>query len=175
MTKFKLFLTLSVIFLFGIISTSKAQEGSTDPADTLLATVTKMNSDISFLKRLKITGYMQPQYQHIDSAGAPSYAGGDFGTAASPYQSRVTMRRARFKFTYDYDIFRFLLNVDVTEKTLAMRETYIRVTDPWLKMFSLSAGCLQIPFGYELTYSSSERETPERARYIRFYFRQNAI
>jgi hypothetical protein len=37
-------------------------------------------------------------------------------------------------------------------------------------MFSVTAGLLQVQFGFELTQSSSERETPERARYNQTLF-----
>lgn len=167
--KSKIYLLILCAFLtFG----ATAQESPEQPIDTLTRYVAGIGSDLSVLKRLKITGYIQPQWQHIDSAGAPSYAGGDFvaSDGKSPISNRFMMRRGRFKFTYDYENVRFLMNVDVTEKGVFMRETYVKVTDPWLKMFSLSAGCLQVPFGYEVTYSSSERETPERARYNQILF-----
>jgi len=122
------------------------------------------------MKRLKITGYLQPQFQYIDSAGAPSVAGGDFSNGSGIYYSRFMMRRGRFKFTYDNENVRLMINTDVTEKGLYMRETYVKVTDTWKKMFSLTAGLLQTQFGFEVTQSSSERETPERARYNQTLF-----
>ena len=80
------------------------------------------------------------------------------------------MRRGRFKFTYDYENVQLMINTDATEKGLAMRETFVKVTDPWLNMFSLTAGLLQVQFGFEVTQSSSVRETPERARYNQILF-----
>ncbi|MES2140980.1 MAG: hypothetical protein V4511_14835 [Bacteroidota bacterium] len=148
----------------------KAQEIVENPLDTLTRYVQSMSDDISKMKRLKITGYLQPQYQYIDSAGAPSFAGGDFTNGTNKYYSRFTMRRGRFKFTYTYENVEMMLNTDATEKGLNMRETYIKITDPWKNMFSLTAGLLQDQFGFELTQSSSERETPERARYNQILF-----
>lgn len=148
----------------------KAQETIENPIDTLTRFVQNMSDDVSKMKRLKITGYIQPQYQYIDSAGAPSFAGGDFTNGTNKYYSRFTMRRGRFKFTYTYENVEMMINTDATEKGLNMRETYIKVTDPWKNMFSLSAGLLQDQFGFELTQSSSDRETPERARYNQILF-----
>ncbi len=148
----------------------KAQEITENPLDTLARYVQNISDDVSKMKRLKITGYIQPQYQYIDSAGAPSFAGGDFINGTSKYYSRFTMRRGRFKFTYSFENVEMVLNTDATEKGLSMRETYLKVTDPWLNMFSLSAGLLQDQFGFELTQSSSVRETPERARYNQILF-----
>ncbi len=147
-----------------------AQEVPENPLDTLARSLQNMADDLNKIKRLKITGYIQPQYQYIDSAGAPSVAGGDFINGTSKYYSRVMMRRGRFKFTYDYQNVRVMINTDVTEKGLFMRETYVKVTDKWLKIFSVSAGLLQDQFGFELTQSSSDRETPERARYNQTLF-----
>lgn len=148
----------------------KAQEIIENPLDTLTRYAQSMSDDISKMKRLKITGYLQPQYQYIDSAGAPSFAGGDFTNGTNKYYSRFTMRRGRFKFTYTYENVEMMLNTDATEKGLNMRETYIKITDPWKNMFSITAGLLQDQFGFEVTQSSSERETPERARYNQTLF-----
>jgi phosphate-selective porin len=147
-----------------------AQEREDNSLDTLTRVVQNITDDLSKIKRLKITGYMQPQWQYIDSAGAPSFAGGDFSNTGNPYYSRFTMRRGRFKFTYNYKNVEFMLNTDATEKGLAMRETFVKITDTWVGMFSLTAGLLQDQFGFELTQSSSVRETPERARYNQTLF-----
>ncbi len=140
------------------------------PIDTLTRAVASLMDDNMKAKRLKITGYVQPQYQYIDSAGAQSFAGGDFKNGTSNYFSRFTMRRGRFKFTYNYNNVMLMVNIDATEKTLAMRETYAKITDSKWNMFSLTAGLLQAQFGYELNQSSSERETPERARFNQILF-----
>lgn len=152
------------------VNNVNAQEREDSSLDTLTRVVQTITDDLSKIKRLKITGYMQPQWQYIDSAGAPSFAGGDFSNAGTPYYSRFTMRRGRFKFTYNYKNAEFLLNTDATEKGLAMRETFIKITDTWVGMFSITAGLLQDQFGFEVTQSSSVRETPERARYNQTLF-----
>ncbi len=162
------FLICSGLILVSL--TAVAQENTIDPIDTLAKNVQNINDELHKIKRLKITGYIQPQWQYIDSAGAPSFAGGDFINGTGKYYSRFTMRRGRFKFTYDYENVQLMINTDATEKGLAMRETFVKVTDPWLNMFSLTAGLLQVQFGFEVTQSSSVRETPERARYNQILF-----
>lgn len=163
-------LTTILASLMLITPTLRSQEDTESPHDTLARTVQNIVDDLNKMKRLKITGYIQPQWQYIDSAGAPSVAGGDFTNGTNKYYSRFMMRRGRFKFTYDFQNVRYMVNTDITEKGLAMRETYIKITDPWAKMFSITAGLLQDQFGFELTQSSSERETPERARYNQTLF-----
>ena len=147
-----------------------AQEETVNPLDTLAKSIQNINDELKVMKRLKITGYVQPQWQYIDSAGAPSFAGGDFTNGTGKYYSRFTMRRGRFKFTYDFENVQLMVNTDATEKGLAMRETFVKVTDPWTRMFSLTVGLLQVQFGFEVTQSSSVRETPERARYNQILF-----
>ncbi len=171
----KLNFSLLIIALFLTMSI-KSQEVEEAPLDTLARSVRGILDEMGKMKRLKITGYVQPQYQYCDSAGAPSFAGGDFatynsaGAVTSTYYSRFMMRRGRIKTTYTYENVMLMVNVDFTEKAAAMRETYAKITDPWLNMFSLTAGLLQTQFGFELTQSSSERETPERARYNQTLF-----
>lgn len=168
-TKRDVFLTCAGIGL--MLSTAMdAQEETANPLDTLARTVQGIQDELKVAKRLKITGYVQPQWQYIDSAGAPSFAGGDFTNGSAKYYSRFTMRRGRFKFTYDFENVQLMVNTDATEKGLAMRETFAKVTDPWTHMFSLTAGLLQVQFGFEVTQSSSARETPERARYNQVLF-----
>ncbi|CAN5878225.1 porin [soil metagenome] len=168
--KRNILLTTIAAFSLTCSVTLKAQEVPETPFDTLARNVQSLADDLNKMKRLKITGYIQPQWQYIDSAGAPSVAGGDFANGTSPYYSRFTMRRGRFKFTYDFENVKLVINTDVTEKGLGMRETYLKITDPKYKMFSITMGLLQDQFGFELTQSSSDRETPERARYNQSLF-----
>ncbi len=162
---------ISLLFLALVANQAKSQETQEAPLDTLTRYVANIGDDISKMKRLKITGYVQPQFQYIDSAGAQSFAGGDFGNGgATKYYDRFTMRRGRFKFTYTYNNIMLMVNIDARETGLNMRETYAKITDPWKNMFSLTAGLLQTQFGFELTQSSGDRETPERARYNQILF-----
>jgi hypothetical protein len=147
-----------------------AQEVQESPLDTLTRSVQNLTDEINKMKRLRISGYIQPQYQYIDSAGAPSVAGGDFVNGSNKYFSRFMMRRGRVKFTYEHKNVTFVLQPDMTEKGLFMRETYITIRDPWANVAALTAGCLQVPFGWELGYSSQLRETPERARMMQVLF-----
>lgn len=163
----KIFSLLALLTLTPIL---KSQEQQENPIDTLTRFVSNLSDDISKMKRLKITGYVQPQFQYIDSAGAPSVAGGDFSNGTNNYYSRFTMRRGRIKTTYTHENALLMVNVDITERGLFMRETYAKITDPWTNMFSLTMGLLQTQFGFEVTQSSAERETPERARYNQTLF-----
>ena len=70
----------------------------TESADTLTSTVSGMRSELDVLKRIKIGGYIQTQFQYGDSTGAGTYAGGSF---AQGIDKRFNVRRGRIKIQYD--------------------------------------------------------------------------
>ncbi len=98
--------------------------------------------------KLKISGYAQIQYRYIQG---------------NEPDSRFMIRRGRIKFTYEFNHVTLVVNPDFTERKFSLRDTYIEFREPWLNVFSVSLGVLSLPFGYEVKYSSSNRESPERA------------
>ena len=138
-----------------------------DPIDTLNSAIANLASLIDKSNRLKFTGYLQPQFQWTEAEGAESFSGGNF----APFQdNRFMMRRGRIKFTYEFGLALFMLNTDWTEKGVNIRETYVRITDPWIQHFQLTLGMRQYLFGHDVNYSSGDRETPERARMFQILF-----
>jgi hypothetical protein len=158
------FLMLST---FLIAFASKAQEVELSPMDTLANAVSKLQSDLNTLKKIKVSGYIQTQWQYIDSSGAKTVAGGDFKPNVN---NRFMVRRGRVKFSYEPGMTQYVLQFDVTEKGLTIKDAYVKITEPWLKAFSLTAGMQNRPFGYEIPYSSSMRESPERGRMSQIIF-----
>jgi hypothetical protein len=116
---------------------------------------------------LKISGYFQPQFQIAESKGIKSYSGGDFEENVS---NRFMLRRARIRFDYVHFtdegqpqaqvVFQF----DGTERGVFIRDFWGRFYENKWQLLSITAGMFARPFGYELNYSSSDRETPERGR-----------
>lgn len=159
-----------ILMLISVNNSIISQTIDSSQNDSLALKISKISNEINTLKKLKISGYLQTQFQYCETAGAQSFAGGDFISGTSKLNSRFMIRRGRIKFTYQDENFLFSLQPDVNEKGITMRETYVRVYDPWLKIASITAGLLQVPFGFELTQSSSVRETPERARYNQILF-----
>ena len=141
----------------------------TEPSrpDTVYPILEKLQSDVSLLSRLKITGYIQSQFQKADTAGIESFAGGNFPAGID---NRFAVRRGRLKFTYDYAFSQYVLQVEVTEKGVVIKDAYVSFTDPWLNCFAVTAGVMDRPFGYEISYSSSSRESPERTRMYQTLF-----
>ena len=125
----------------------------------------------TFLKRMEnlhFSGYIQPQYQVAGSKGADSYEGGSFSDSAA---NRFMIRRARIRMDYllpsknrRNPLAMFAFQFDVTERGVVARDVFLRLFEPASQRFSIAAGLLARPFGFEVNLSSSFRETPERGR-----------
>src|SRR6185295_4817545 len=121
-----------------------------------------------FIKRfenLRISGYMQPQFQVAQEDGATSFEGGNFAQFS---RSRFMLRRARLKIEYlllspqKFPAALFVFQIDATERGVIVRDMFIRVYETKKNLFSMTAGFLARPFGYEVNLGSSYRESPER-------------
>jgi phosphate-selective porin len=124
-------------------------------------------SIVDALKKIKISGYIQTQFQSADVDGIGSFSGGNFGAGI---HNRLMVRRGRLKVTYDNDLTNYVLQIDVTERGFSLRDASILFTEPWMKTFALKAGVFNRPFGFEIDYSSSNRESPERSRLFQTLF-----
>jgi hypothetical protein len=130
-------------------------------------TLLEMKSTLDALKKIKLSGYIQAQFQSAKIDGAKSFAGGDF---SSTLHNRFLLRRGRLKVNYDNDLTQYVVQIDITQGGLATKDAYVSVKEPWLKAFSLTGGIFDRPFGFEISYSSSSRETPERTRLFQTLF-----
>jgi phosphate-selective porin len=126
---------------------------------------------VDALGEVKLSGYIQVQAQHlitdsdrtVASAPVASFAGGDFGPGIS---DRLMVRRAYLKATYKTGISQYVVNLEATEGSLAVKDLYVAIADPWMNAVTLTAGLFDVPFGFEVPFSSASRESPERARVI---------
>jgi hypothetical protein len=178
----KAIVKITAILLLNVLSNgSFAQiiempETLEDKIDTLYSRTEALMSDMDYIKKLKFSGYVQAQYQLADTAGAKgnSYAGGAFDANVN---NRFLLRRSRIKMSYDNNdefgntITQLVMQMDLfSSGTAVIRDFYGKFTDPWTRWFGIKAGAMDKPFGYELTYSSGTRETPERGRMSQLLF-----
>ncbi len=158
--------------LFFIVSVSAAQT-KLDTLSTDVADLKKKATALEWLKKFNLSAYVQMQYQHADTVGIKSYAGGDF-----PAQSkdRFRIRRGRIKLEFEHKGNKGVVNyyataqINFSETGVNFIEAYGRITDPWLNTFSVTGGMMNRPFGYEVAFSSRNRETPERMRLNQILF-----
>ncbi|HEX2628944.1 MAG TPA: porin, partial [Chitinophagaceae bacterium] len=116
---------------------------------------------------IRISGYMQPQFQAAQAKGLKNFSGGDFPANSS---NRFMLRRGRVRFDYIHfakqkgPSVQFVFQFDGTERGVAIRDFWGRILENKYGVFALSVGMFARPFSYELNLSSSDRESPERGR-----------
>lgn len=120
--------------------------------------------------KLKVSGYIQAQFQYGEKDASLS-VGADNEDRDRAF-NRIGVRRGRVKLTYEERLLSGVFQVDLTEKGLSLKDAYVNVKDPWWCTNELRAGVFDRPFGYEITYSSGRRESPERSVVFRTLFPQ---
>ena len=120
------------------------------------------------LSKFKASAYIQGQYQYGEEDA--SLKVGDKNENADAGFNRIGIRRGRIKFEYNDGIGTGAVQIEVNDKGVSYRDLYIGVKDPWTKRSSLTVGVFNRPFGYEIPYSTSNLESPERATIIQDFF-----
>ena len=117
---------------------------------------------------IRLSGYIQPQFQIAESKGAKGFAGGDF---ASNSNNRFMLRRARVRFDYvnfpkagKGPSLQFVFQIDATERGVNVRDVWGRFFENKYQLFAFTTGLFARPFSYELNLGSGDRESPERGR-----------
>lgn len=155
-------ITFSLIFV--LLLKTNAQEVTTDEKLTELTDqvnginerLTIGEGEIAKLSKIKISGYVQGQYQNFESPSLQS--------TSNNYWS---IRRARFKLVYEAtDGVKLVLQPDFVPGAFSIREAYAVLNDRWTKSFSFWAGKFNRP-NYEVEYSSSQLDVLERPLVIR--------
>jgi hypothetical protein len=157
---FKLFLLMFVALFVTGRAYSQSNEELKETVDELKDKLNGIDerlltaeSDLAKLRSIKISGYLQAQFEKYESNVYP--------------KSTFYLRRVRIKTTYEAaDGIKFVVQPDFVVNAVTLKDAYVVVNDPWTKIFSLWAGQFNRP-NYEVEYSSSQRETPERSRMIR--------
>lgn len=154
-----------IIFSLSIIET-KAQF-LMDMVDTTKELGKGMLGMYKKFDHIRISGYMQPQFQVAETKGAKCFNGGDFRVEVN---NRFMLRRGRIKFEYakfneaNKPTVNFCFQFDGTERGVFIRDFWGRYFENKWNLFSITTGMFARPFGYEVNLSSSDRESPERGR-----------
>lgn len=136
-------LTLILLYPLLVFSQSNNAPSSYDPHD------------------IRITGYLQTQFQQAQSGGISSFSGGDF---AENSDNRFIIRRGRLKIDRVDKYSSIVFQIDATQNGVNLMDGFIQLHQPDYKQLRLTAGLFNRPFGYSIVYSSGYRDFPERAR-----------
>lgn len=126
----------------------------------------ELKQKVDLLSRLKISGYLHAQYVHDDSSSD------ELTGTGTRNRDQFSVRRGRLKLTYQVlPTARLVVAPDFSSSGVTLKDGYVELTEPWTSWKnSLIAGQFNWPFGFEIGYSSSNREMPERSRVVRALF-----
>jgi hypothetical protein len=152
-------------------ATKEEVEEVKDALEGVKSSFVEYQGYVDALRKIKITGYVQPQFRYTDLINTP-YKIGDFSGGAFPANTKnlFQIRRGRLKFNYDNTLTQFVIQIDAIQTGFTTKDVYLSVIEPWTKSVGFQMGIFDRPFGYEISYSSSNRETPERSRLYQTLF-----
>ena len=165
-------LVIAAMGLFISTTTFSQETEKVDTLDQLHQRVTQVEDDLVPMKKLKISGYFQPQWQssQIDVNGGTTR---DMKVGSAKNASdgtsdfnRYGIRRGRLKATYEDQGCVGVAELEITDAKVQVKNLNGSALDPWIGFVTLKAGVFDRPFGYELSYSSSKLESPERSRVV---------
>lgn len=135
---------------------------------SLEESVTAQEQATAKSKKLKISGYVQGSFQYGEEL-ASLKVGAKNDDAESSF-NRWGIRRGRVKLKYSDKWGGAVFQIDLTEKGLGVKNVYMDLKSPFGDASLLRAGIFDRPFGNEIGYSSSRRESPERSLMVQTLF-----
>lgn len=128
--------------------------------------LTELKNVVEALSKLKISGYVQGQYVE-DESSVDELSG-----SSTRNRDQFSVRRGRLKLVYTATrTSRVTVAIDAASSGVTLKDAFIDVTEPWTQWKNtVTAGQFNWPFGFEIGYSSSDRELPERSRVVRALF-----
>lgn len=126
---------------------------------------TILEGDVEKLKQIKISGYMQAEWQHYDQK---SSLGGK-ALYSDSRKNLFTIRRGRLKVQHKTGIMKSVLQADFTERGVELKDAYAELELLPEGEFLIDVGVFNRP-NYEVELSSSVRESPERSQVIRAFY-----
>ncbi len=162
-------LLLAGLSLMTLTAKAQMEEPQKDTITILQEQIDANAGKIKKLEKLKVSGYIQGQAEFAQpKMGTKTGANGgkynaDIDGKDADWYTRYGVRRGRIKFQYSEKLAKGVFQLDITDKGLGFKDAYMEINEPFLKVFKLKAGIFDRPFGDEISYSSSKRESPERS------------
>jgi len=134
-----------------------------DRLDGISENMATLNSDVSILKWVKVSGYLQARYEYNDSSQNGIAGGNDVSKSLNA--NNFYIRRGRLKFTVQPgSSSKYVIYFDASKNSVSLKEAYVELYKTISSHnFTLTFGQFNCPFGYEIEYSSSKRDFPERS------------
>jgi len=128
------------IFSLAVILTSTVvfaqhQKEELTPLNKLEQQTQALEYAVSNLQKLKVSGYIQAQYQWGEEA-ASLKVGSRNENPKEPF-NRMGVRRGRVKFAYEEGLTSSVFQIDMTEKGIGFKDVYLQIKDPWVGTISL--------------------------------------
>lgn len=162
--------------------------------DALNEQLSPMQEQVDRMTKLKISGYMQVQFEMYNYQDVPvvTPASGTTPAKTTYYQLKpnssetniplstnpvdinnsFNIRRARIKFTYQpLEGVIFVLQPNFSFSAVTLKDAYVQLNDPWINSFQLWIGQFNRP-DYEVEFSSRDRILLERTRMSGILFPQ---
>jgi hypothetical protein len=164
----KLFLVLFFSILLISVYSKPQQINSIEDAANIFGSkgiapdkkVSIYKPDTSTNQKLKITGYIQTQFEAYQR---------DLVKPNNPFNT-FYIKRARIKFTFEaLDGVKFVLQPDFSSITPSLKDAYAELSSPKIRNISLLAGRFRRP-NYESENLSNEKEILERPRVLKNIF-----
>jgi hypothetical protein len=144
--------------------------------DALNEQLSPMQEQVDKMAKLRISGYMQVQYEMYDFQDMPTKDGlfqlkpgssetnVPLSTNTVAVANSFAIRRARIKFTYQpIEGVSFVLQPNFSFSAVTLKDAYVQLNDPWINVFQLWVGQFNRP-DYEVAFSSSNRIILERSK-----------
>ena len=132
--------------------------------DSLSQETTTLDKLVQKLSKFKVSAYIQGQFQYGQEDATLKV--GDKNEHEDKGFNRFGIRRGRLKFEYNDGLGTGAVQIEANDKGISFRDLYIGLKDPWTKRSQLMAGVFNRPCGYEIGYSTSGLESPDRATII---------
>ncbi len=134
-----------------------------DRLDGVNENMAVLNSDVAILKWVKISGYLQARYEYNDSSQTGIAGGSDVSKNLNA--NNFYIRRGRIKFSIQPGASsKYVIYFDASKNSVSLKEAYAELYKTvQAHNFTLTFGQFNWPFGYEIEYSSSKRDFPERS------------
>jgi hypothetical protein len=169
MSRFSLWL-IAAFFLVVSFNpiTASAQDDATatlkGSVEGLGERITTLEGTVGSMSKLKISGYVQPQWLWNDADSQANQVNS---------KNYFQVRRGRVKFTYTNGDIAAIVYPDITENGVIIKEvfaTWNAIKSSGSTLLGFSMGAMNRPFGYEIAYSSSAREVTERSKFENTFF-----